>query len=83
MHKPDTATTTTDPNRHGALDAEASAKLDALLDALHRAGMMATASDVMSRAIKLYHAGAFGDVEIVSSSGRDRPGGFRGETTVQ
>ena len=57
--------------KHGSLDADAAARLDALLDVAKRGGLDVTLSEMMSRAIRFYHAALS---ESVTVAGRDDPG---------
>ena len=50
--------------KHGSLDADAAARLDALLDVAKRGGMAVTPSEMMSRAIRFYHAALSGRVTL-------------------
>ena len=50
--------------KQGSLDADAAARLDALLDAAARAGLAVTPSEMMSRAIRFYAAALSGRVTL-------------------
>ena len=51
--------------KHGSLDADASARLDALLEAAALAGFDVDAGAMMSRAIRFYHGSMCGRVQEI------------------
>ena len=57
--------------KHGSLDADASARLDALLEAAGRGGFDVDASAMMSRAIRFYHGSLSGRVLEIRDEIRD------------
>ena len=62
MSKRKTAT----EEKHGSLDADASARLDDLLAVARQGGLDVTAGELMSKAVRLYHAAASDRVAVTA-----------------
>ena len=59
-------------DKHGQLDPDASARLEDLLDAAKRGGFDVTAGELMSRAVRLYHAAASDRVVVTAVTHDDK-----------
>ena len=56
----------TTEDKHGSLDADASARLEDLLVVAKRDGLDVTAGELMSKAVRLYHAAASDRVAVTA-----------------